>query len=210
MKKKTIAGLIVIVVIVTAVVFAGCIDKEQVNTYNKSYNKFGFSFDYPADMNIVAEEGGSPFREEANEESGVVYCKKPELAVIIDWTSMEEADESLLEKGLNAYFTGMSTWTQVDVGNIESRFLGDHMVIQKRFVRNVLHANPNKPTEIGIRGTWWCDKSKRIFAIVSVATWEDPAYVIGDSGKITIEWPNNKKDPSIKPYLTFLESFNCH
>jgi len=202
MKRKTIAGLIAIVAIAVVVIFAGCIE-EQVNTHNK----FGFSFEYPVDME-VREEG--VFNAEANKESGTVYCEKPGLAVIIQWMSMEEADESVLEKGLDAYITGMAEDTPVDVGNIGSRFLGDHVVIQKRFVRNVLHANPYKPTEIGMTGIWWCDKSKRIFQIVSMATWEDPVYVTWGSGETTPEWPSVKKDPSIKAYLTVFESFNCH
>lgn len=207
MKKKTIAGLIVIVVIVTAVVFAGCIDEEQVNTYNK----FGFSFDYPADMDIVAENGWPPFSEEANEEAGFLYIVKQGGPVLdIFWFPAEDVNSSFIWDTEAGYIAGAGKGHNLYLGDgKESKHRG-HKVWNARFCI----VAGEEWVSLNNIGSWYCDKSKRVFTVRSAAKWDDPQFLmtfkVGGGGGTEPEWPKLKKDPSYKTYKKVIDSFRCH
>lgn len=192
--------------IVTAVVFAGCIDKEQVNTYNK----FGFSFDYPADMDIVAENGWSHFSEEANEEAGFLYIVKqggPFLDIF--WFPAEDVDRSFIAEMLGGY---------AGAGKGYNLYLGDGKESKHRGhkVGNVRFCTVAGEEEVLLNniGSWYCDKSKRVFTVRSAAKWDDPkfsmTFKVGEVLKTEPKWPNRKKDPSYKTYKKVIDSFHCH
>lgn len=208
MERKTIAGLIATVVIVIAVVFAGCVDEEQVNTYNK----FGFSFDYPADMDIVAEKGWPPFSEEANEEAGSLFIVKQGGPVLdIFWFPAEDVDRSFIWEMQGEYLAGRGKGYNFYLGDgKESKHRG-HKVWNARFC-----IAGEEGVLLNVIGSWYCDRLKRVFTVSSGANWDDPqfsmTFKVGEVGvpKTEPEWPDLKKDPSYKTYKKIIDSFHCH
>lgn len=105
MIRKIISSLISITAITAVLLYTGC-SRTEVN----AYSKFGFSFDYPADM-VVVEGDVTYFGEEANEKAGVLNIGKPEvfLDIIIGkpgvflevfWAPAEDADSNIVLKTL--------------------------------------------------------------------------------------------------------------
>jgi len=205
MKKKTIAGLIAIVVIASVVIFAGCI--EQVNTYDK----FGFSFEYPADME-VREEG--ILSAEANEESGAVYYEKPELIIIVKWMRMGKVDTSDLIKGTNNYLADMDAEEGVTVyktGHVIRQHI-DHSLVEQLFA--AVKRPIGSSDMLGSIGSWWCDESGRMFRVIVLVPGQELSVTrtfYGDGTIVdSVDAPKPSKNPSWKAYEAVIKSFRCH
>lgn len=224
MQKRTIIGLIAIVMVVAVVMFAGCV--EQVNTYDK----FGFSFDYPADMK-VEEKGFTHFKGEVNEEAGMLYLKKPGHTVEVLWMTgvfdlgdvgdvdfshltPTEEDSCMIEI-ISTYFSNVQRDHTVYLGgsleHIDIESNPDYAVLGLRFV-----SRGEDGTLLNIIGLLYDESSKRVFTIRSSAMWDDPKFVmvfrVGEKGipKTEPDWPDLKKDPSYKVYKKVISSFRCH
>ena len=90
MRKKILIIGVALAILATTFVYACA---KEVSTCNK----FGFSFDYPAYMEI--EEEGL-LSSEANEESGIITLAstKPVAMIEIVWGPAEEEDRASLKK----------------------------------------------------------------------------------------------------------------
>lgn len=200
MKKKTIVGLIAIVAIAMVVIFAGFV--EQYDTYDK----FGFSFKYPADME-VHEEG--ILSAEANEESGAVYCENPELIIIVKWMKMEKADTSDQIKMMNKYLEDMDADGVWESNHVFAPHMGHQLVAQRFAVTWTQEASDM----LGSMGSWRCDVSGRMFHVIVLLPRQDLGYtmIVGNlpvSYKLNVPEPN--KDLTVKAYTTVIKSFRCH
>jgi len=202
MRKKLLIIGVALVILATTFVY-GC--GKGVETYNK----FGFSFDYPADME-VKEEGFPRFSEEANEEAGVLYLTKPELFISISWVTLESADLSLLLEGQKAYLWGVRTTSDkfyLGGARYSEQHMG-HTRIEQRFV--TVGDYGTYGNRLNILGTWWCDKSKKVFEIDSGAKWKNATFIMYGDGTIAAEFPDYNHDPSYKAYKELLGSLHCH
>jgi hypothetical protein len=205
MKKKTIAGLIAIVAI-AVVIFAGCIEEPT-----KTYSNFGFSFEYPADMELH-EEG--ILSAEANEESGAVYCEKQELIIIVKWMRMEKVDTSDLIKGTNNYLADMDAEVGVTVfktGHGIRQHIG-HSLVEQLFA--AVKRPIGSSDMLGSIGSWWCDESGRMFRVIVLVPEQELSVtrtIYGDGTIVdSVDAPKPSKDPSWKAYEAVIKSFRCH
>jgi len=199
MKKRTIAGLIAIVAIATVVIFAGFV--EQYNTYDK----FGFLFKYPADMEIH-EEG--ILSAEANEESGAVHCENPELIIIVKWMKMEKVDTSDQIKMMNKYLEDMDADGVWESNHVFAQHMG-HQLVAQRFAVTWTQESSDM---LGSMGSWWCGVSGRMFHVIVLLPRQDLGYTLiaryPVSRKLNVPEPNN--DLSCKAYNAVIKSFRCH
>ena len=198
MKKKTMVGLIAIVAIVVVAIFTGCVE-EEVNTYNK----FGFLFEYPADMEV--------FEENASEEAGYVILGKPGVALDVWWRSAEDINRSSLWEIFGAYLAGSKVGHKFYLGDTVEEKVNGHKAWDARFC-----TEEEEGVLLNVAGSWYCDKSKKVFIVRSAAKWDDPKFVmvfrVGEKGipKTEPDWPDLKKDPSYKVYKKVISSFRCH
>lgn len=206
MKRKIIEGLTVIVAIVSIVVFTGCLDGDQVNTYDK----FGFSFDYPADM-IIEKRG---ILSDANEESGSITLTsttKPVRTIVITWGLIKEGEdtsETYLEETSDSYLASQDVICQA---KREKRSHLGHTVIEQRYVvYHKLKFDGIDEEFITVRseGIWYCDKSKKGF-IVGASRLSEDAGIKGDN-RYNIEMLPLEKDPVYNDYREIIDSFRCH
>jgi tetratricopeptide (TPR) repeat protein len=207
MKREAILGLLAIVAICSVVFIAGCNERHTstptptptpsptptppANT--KTYDKFGFSFDYPADMTVM-EMG------EVNEESGTITLTsttKPRGATIT-WGRLgeEERSEKAMEEAMDSSLASSDVICQA---NREKRTHLGHTVIEQRYVL--------KPYSVFSEGWLYCDKSKRGFIVGAWRLPEDAGIKV-DTG--SIEMLLLEKDPVYKDYREIIDSFRCH
>jgi hypothetical protein len=196
MRKKLLIIGVALVILATTFVY-GC--GKGVETYNK----FGFSFDYPADMK-VQEKGYPFFSSEANENYGVVYCRKSDFVICVSWMSSEgmDVDTTHLNKLLDSFLSGQSEGDRIFVAEREESEHMGHILIEQRYVLD-------EENTLNSIGTWWCNRSKRIFQVYVKRNWENPVYIT-TGVKVVADAPAPNDDSSYKTYKKVMNSFHCH
>lgn len=193
-KRLALTATIIILVLCAG----GC--KTKLDTYEK----FGFSFQYPSRMGVTKEKPG--LDSEANEKSGSLELMsgKPIAMLDLDWMTPPEKGKTSpanLEELLDR-LASQNTIIYRSIPETESH--GNHIVIEQRdvlikgfgFVRS--------------RGIWWCEQSNRIFVLSATR----PARgIISTSPTMTaadVKLPAKEKDPTYQDYKRILRSFLCH
>lgn len=190
MKKKVFMIGVVLTILMSLFVY-GC---GRLNTYNN----FGFSFDYPAYMEI--EEEGL-LSSEANEESGIITLASTKHVAMIEivWGPAEEEDKASLKKLLGELLDAHQILAEAK--QKETTHAG-HAVIEQRYIVIAGFGF------IRSTGIWWCDKSKRTFQITSTRPTRDVGVEITTTGGVKM--PPIEKDPAYNDYRKILTSFHGH
>ena len=194
--KKKLSMIGIVLAILASLLVYGCATLE-------TYNNYGTSFDYPADMK-VQEKGYPLFSEEANEEAGVLKISKPQLRLDVSWVTLGDVDRSYIEELILSYLSGRGEDHTLYLGDsTESRCMG-HTVLGGRFV-----TIGEDGVLLNVIGAWHCDTSGRVFMVTSAADWDDPV-LITDGTRTMPEWPDPKHDPSYEAFEKVVSSFQCH
>ena len=212
MKRKTITDLRARVTIIVFVLFAGYSEAQT-----KTYNKFGFTFDYPADMTILVEKGSPSSDEEASEEAGVLRIGKPLTSIEVFWLSEKDAEKHFIWDVHSAFLSGLkeSHSRKFPLGGF---YLGDGMKSEqsghKLWFKRICTERGAEGYSLHISGMLYCDRSQRIFIVTSSVLWEDVrlsmTFEIGEEPKKEPEWPDLETDPSYEVYEKVIDSFHCH
>ena len=202
-KKKKLAYLFITLVLIFSVMY-GCSTTEQ-----NSFNKHGVSFNYPADMKVVEEEGVIGFSEEVSEMAGSLIIESDENVLKINWMGpFEDADRLLIERVLLSYRAGVEkNATSFFIGDQVQLKKNDHLILGGRFFAATDQAL------LHVVGAWYCDESKRIFLIDSGTPGDPPRVEIITDGKNTNvqhDWTDLKKDASYQMIKSVLSSLSCH
>ena len=126
--KKKLSMIGIVLAILASLLVYGCATLE-------TYNNYGTSFDYPADMK-VQEKGYSLFSSEANENYGVVYCQKSDFFIGVSWMSSEgmDVDTTHLNKQLDSFLSGQGEGYRIFVAEREESEHMGHILIEQRYV----------------------------------------------------------------------------
>lgn len=192
MKKKLLIIGVALVILATTFVY-GC--GKGVATYNN----FGFSFGYPAYMEI--EEEGL-LSSEANEESGIITLKNTKRVAMIEivWgPKAEEVDKASLKKLLDDLLERHQILVKAKQ---EETVHTGHAVIEQRYIVLARFGF------IRSTGIWWCDELEKTFQITATRTTKDAGVEVTATGGVKM--PPVEKDPAYNDYRKILTSFHCH
>lgn len=195
----TIKRLALTVTIIILALFAGC-SKAEPDTYNK----FGFSFQYPSGM--AAEE--EPYLDsEPNDKSGVITLttiEEPAVHLSVTWLSQPDKEKTSPEDHEELMNRLVGQHKVIYKTTLDKKSYGSHLVVEQRYVLIKRFAF------VRSMGIWWCEESDRVFYISST---RPSRGIIAASPGMTaadVKLPAENKDPTYRDYTILMRSFRCH
>jgi len=174
---------------------------------DETYNKFGFSFHYPEDQQLV-EKGTPLYGKKPSYRAGNIWIGsdlKTKPLVLIAWfPARDEEDPKDIVKILDAAIRARKQDHDVYLGKILQSNQSGHKIYITRFI-----TVGKEGYLLNVTCGYHCDVSKRIFHITSSAPWKNPTIVYGSNGAGP-QWPDLNKDPSYIAYENLAKSFRCH
>lgn len=202
--KKLLFVFLVIASVLIFTIMCRCSEKDQ-----ETYDKYGLSFKYPADMTVIEEDGVIGFSEEISEIAGNIVIESAQKILKISWMGpFEDADRSLIERILLNYRAGVEKSADIFFIDAEVPLKKDgHLILGGR-----LFVAADQEL-LRVIGAWYCDESKRIFIIDSGAPGDPPKTTVTTNGRNTNvqhDWTNLKNDASYQMIKSILRSITCH
>jgi hypothetical protein len=189
--------------------------REEVETYEN--DKFGFSFEYPAGMEIRKEEF-EDFSGDGNVDSGTVILRNDEYFIRVEWIDDldRDVDMGLLDRMLGSHFTfTVEPEGDIFVGERKYSEHESHDVLEQRYAL-VRMGSTQVYAYLNYLGTWYCSDTNKIFRITARMKWEDPPLhdIIMSQEKTPsekrVDMPDLEADPSYEAYEKLISSFRCH
>lgn len=208
MKKNIMIGVAVVIAII-AIGVAGFIwyARSQVATYQN----FGVSFKYPKDMQFE-EQGMSGFEAE---EAGNLLFEKPGVSILVSWMPTEEANrESLvqliahyIEKQKQSLGFKPNAIVQPDQvffpGEVYQFTQGEYDILATRFFT----APERVGSWLNFVGAWHLPESKQTILVGTAVELDEHPGFLYSSNYQGINWPEYKRDPSVKLLNMIIRSF---
>ncbi len=195
----TIKRLALTVTSIILALFSGS-SKAEPDTYNK----FGFSFQYPSGM--AAEE--EPYLDsEANEKSGVITLttlEEPVVQLSVTWLSQPDKEKTSPEDHEELMNRLVGQRKVIYKTTVEKKSYGSHIVVEQRYVFIKGFGF------VCSMGVWWCEESDRIFYISSTRPSRDIIAAFPGMTAADVKLPAENKDPTYRDYKILLRSFRCH
>ncbi len=189
------------------VAMAGCGGTAQTaevtdtfsTTETRIFSEYDFSLKYPKSLSVWQE---GLLSDEANENSGIVQVAPEEGEFPLFAVSWVKTWQWGLEGGLEAGFEGIQTWKGIE--NVEKGELVETTKVGRPILYEVGHpmlyqyytsTTENEGESVyGIVGAFYCNKTQRIFAIVTM------------NNNATID----SKQEALDNFENYLDSFVCH
>lgn len=167
----------------------------------KTYNKYGMSFQYPPDMKITEKKYLDDVVTEKSGELQLVSNAEPVKMINILWLtspSKEKTSQKNLEKLLSK-LEGKAVFKT----DPSLEILGEIAIIEKRYV--VIHGFGF----VRSKGIFSCKKQNRIILITATRPAKGIIKSFTGMKLKNIKLPPKNRDPVYKDYRKILESFRC-
>ena len=199
MKKNMVMGVFVCISILII---------DFSNSIAGTYTKFGISFDYPKDQDILVK-GVPLYGKEASKNAGSIWIKsdpKTNPVILISWLPSKRRDYKYIAKMMGVGIKARKANHDI---HLEKRMremkVEGHLVIVQRFC-----TQGREGILLNVIAGWYCDQSNRIFQITCSAPWKDPTFIVKSLNNPEPSWPPVKNDTSFVAFKNLINSFTCH